>query len=125
MYSSPADSSIEQGDLIEDCPLPVLQEPDDPAAGAGLLLPSARVVVLTQTCDLVQGKAARAVVAVCYPAQLLIDRQILKPTTIRDQIRLGKMYGWYFLPAAEEIGLTESVVDLRDLHTIPVPILDR
>jgi hypothetical protein len=73
---------------------------------------------------LVQGKAARGVVAVCHPAHALIGRNILKPVVIRDQIRLGKMYGWYFLPnSGEPIGLPESVVDLRDLHTIPIPIL--
>src|SRR5262249_50656053 len=114
------DRQLEQGDVVNGCPLPVLTDPTTPLVGGEVAIPTARVVVLTQTCDLVQGKAARAVVAVCHAAQLLIDRQILKPPAVRDQIRLGKMYGWYLLPAANDpIGLPESVIDLRDLHTIP------
>lgn len=122
MYATPPDAQIEQGDILDVCPLPVLPDPGR-AAVTELVIPTSRIVVLTQTCDLVQGKAARAVVAVCHPAQVLIDRQVLKAATIRDQIRLGKMYGWYFLPASAEIALEEAVVDLRDLHTVPTPIL--
>ncbi len=123
MYATPADSQLEQGDVIDDCPLPVFVDPGAPPTGP-VTVPTARVVVLTQTCDLVQGKAVRAVVATCYPAQLLIDRQVLKPALVRDQIRPGKVHGWYFLPAsAPAAWLPESVVDLRDLHTVPVPFL--
>lgn len=125
MYAVPTDATIEQGDVFDECPLPVLADADAGAvAVAGLVVPKVTVVVLTQTCDLVQAKASRAVVAVTYPAQLLVARQILKPATVRDQVRLGKVHGWYFLPAsADAIGLPESVIDLRDLHTIPVAVL--
>ncbi len=43
---------------------------------------------------------------------------------IRDQIRRGLVYGWYFLPAAPPpLDLPESIVDPRDLHTVPKGIL--
>ncbi len=46
-------------------------------------------------------------------------RNILKPGAIRDQVRRGQVFGWYFLPAAPApIPLAESIVDLRELHTI-------
>ena len=60
-----------------------------------------------------------------YPAQLLVDRQLLKPATVRDQVRLGKVHGWYFLPASDAIGLPESIVNLRDLHTVSRGILEK
>jgi hypothetical protein len=127
MYAVPTDDSIEQGDVFDECPLPVLADTSAGAvAVAGLVVPKVTVVVLTQTCDLVQAKASRAVVAVTYPTQLLVARQILKPATVRDQVRLGKVHGWYFLPASSElVGLPESVIDLRDLHTIPVAVLNQ
>jgi hypothetical protein len=119
MYATPADPGIEQGDVFDGCPLAVLAD-----AGGGVELVKARVVVLTQTCDLAQGKASRAVVAVCYDARVLADRQVLKASTIRDQIRPGRVHGWYYLPGADApAGLPETVVDLRDLHTVPVPTL--
>lgn len=32
------------------------------------------------------------------------------------------MYGWYFMPAGP--GVEESIIDLRDLHTIPRSLLN-
>lgn len=124
MYGTPTGPALEQGDILDGCPLAAVV--DDPPGGAppNAATTRARVVILTQTCDLAQGKAPRVLAAVCHPAQLLIDRGVLKPTAVRDQIRVGKVYGWYFLPADAAIGLPESLVDLRDLHTVPRAVLD-
>jgi hypothetical protein len=55
---------------------------------------------------------------------LLVERGILKATTIRDQVRRGLVYGWYYLPAAPDpIPLPESVIDLRDLHTVSLAVM--
>ena len=81
------------------------------------------MVVLTQACDLAQKKATRSLVAVVHDAQRLVDRGILRSAVVRDQIRSHRVYGWYFLPAGT--ALAESVVDLRDLHTIPRHLLER
>jgi hypothetical protein len=48
---------------------------------------------------------------------------MLKSGVIRDQIRRHRVYGWYFLPT--DATFRESVVDLRQLHTIPRVMLDR
>ena len=78
-----------------------------------------RVVVLTQACDLAQDKTTRVVVAPVHEAAELVARNILKAGAIRDQVRRGQVFGWYFLPAASApINLAESIVDLRELHTI-------
>jgi hypothetical protein len=45
----------------------------------------------------------------------------LKPQTIVQQIRRHQVFGWYFLPANN--GLPESIVDLRDIHTLPRDLL--
>lgn len=51
---------------------------------------------------------------------------MLKAQVVRDQLRRGQVYGWYFLPAAPEpLALSESIIDLRDLHTVPRAVLDR
>ena len=85
-----------------------------------------RVIVLTQACDLVQTKTTKVLVALLHPAQMLVDRGVLKAQTVRDQVRRGLVYGWYFLPAAAvPTPLSESLIDLHDLHTIPRVILDR
>ncbi len=74
---------------------------------------------MTQACDLAQDKTTRVVVAPVYEAAELVAGNILKAGAIRDQVRRGLVFGWYFLPAAPlPINLGESIVDLRELHTI-------
>src|SRR5205085_786189 len=53
----------------------------------------------------------------------MIDRGYLKATDIRGPLRAGRVWGWYFLPADPTLGLTEMVVDMRRLHTIPLGLL--
>ena len=124
IYEVPAAAEpLSQGDILDEVPLLVWESP----AGAPESQPEStstcvRAVVLTQACDLAQEKASRVLVAVVHRVQYLVERGMLKPTMIRDQIRTHRVYGWYFLPAGV---VEESIVDLRDLHTMPRTLLDR
>ncbi len=116
----PADSLLTQGDIFDDCP--VYRADDDGEIGEFL----SRVIVLTQACDLAQNKADLVVVAVVHTAEELVADGTLKAAAIRDQVRLGRVFGWYFLPAAPEpIPIPESIIDLRDLHTVPRALLEK
>jgi hypothetical protein len=120
MYKQPTASGLSQGDILDDCPILVWKLAPPPL---DLDIPPerriVRVVVLTQACDLAQDKTTRVVVAPMHEAAELVARNILKAGAIRDQVRRGQVFGWYFLPAAPApINLTESIVDLRELHTI-------
>ncbi len=123
----PATEPLAQGDIIDDCPLFRMPVPADGVdLNAEPLRWNTRVVVLTQACDLAQAKSTKILVAMLQPAQRLVDQGVLKPTTIRDQVRRGLVYGWYFLPtAASPLELPESIIDLREVHTIHRAILDR
>jgi hypothetical protein len=120
-------SPLAHGDVIEGCPLFILED----ANGVNdLTVPPtrwrSRIVVLTQACDLVHSKAKHVVVAPVYSAQTLVERNILKASLIRDQIRRSLVFGWYFLPAAPEpLAMPESIVDLRDLYTVSRTVLER
>lgn len=118
-------ASLSQGDIIHDCPILFWEHPAAGADTARKPEPAStnvRVVVLTQACDLAQAKATRILVAVVHQIPHLVARGILASKLIRDQIRMHRVYGWYFLPAGEAI--EESIVDLRDLHTVPRSMLD-
>ena len=122
----PADAALSQGDIFDSCRLVYWvcsaspdgsqevhaeeSEPDE----------RSRIVVLTQACDIV--RRTRIVVAVVRPCQKLVEEGRLKGSTIRDQVRRGRVYGWYFLPA-ESLLVPESIVDLHDLHTLPREML--
>ena len=127
MYTVPAlDEPISQADILDGCPIFGLET----AAGVDLEAAPARwqepVIVLTQACDLAQTKTSKVLVALVHPAQTLVEQGILKAPTIRDQVRRGLVFGWYFLPAAPApIPLPESIIDLHDLHTVPRAVLER
>ena len=58
-------------------------------------------------------------VAVVHDAAELVQKGILKASAVRDQVRRGLVYGWYFLPAASTpVNVPESIVDLHDVHTV-------
>jgi hypothetical protein len=120
MYEHPASLDLAQGDIVDDCPILIwkLAPPPldlDVAPETRII----RVVVLTQACDLAQEKTTRVVVAPVYSAAELVAHNILKAGIIRDQVRRGLVFGWYFRPAAPApIDLDESIVDLRELHTM-------
>jgi hypothetical protein len=119
----PASQPISQGDIIDDCP--VFGHDAMDRLDADPLRWRVRVIVLTQACDLAQEKTTRVLVGLVHSTRELVDRGILKESLIRDQIRRGLVYGWYFLPAAPPpFDLPESIVDLRDLHTVPKGILN-
>jgi hypothetical protein len=121
--ASPRDP-IDQADIVEGCPLIFVSgyDPDDFDKNEIEFVPT-RVVVLTQTCDLVNRKTSMVTVAIVLDAHSLVDRNLLKPADIRGPIRAGRVFGWYFLPASVEHRLPEMVVDFRQLHTVRLDLL--
>lgn len=117
---------LSQGDILDDCPLVFWEDQirqvnkgDEP------LSEKARVIILTQACDLVNEKTARVVVAKIHAASDLVRSGRVKEKFVRENVRKGQVYGWYFLPAdVTRPRFPESLVDLRDLHTVPRTLLD-
>lgn len=120
MYEQPAAAELSQGDILADCPILVWKLSPPPLdLNLSPEIRIIRAVVLTQACDLAQQKTTRVVIAPVYEAAELVAKNILKANLIRDQVRRGQVFGWYFLPAAPApIQLPESIVDLRELHTV-------
>ena len=119
---------LTQGDLIEDCPLVSLDlavsplDMSDPPTKWW----TARALVLTQACDLAQGKSEMVLVAQVHEAQQLVEAGVLKGSIIRDQMRRHMVFGWYFLPEINSpVERPESLVDLRDVHSVPRIVLEQ
>jgi hypothetical protein len=124
---SAASDPLTQGDVIEDCPMVGLNvavlplDLNDPATKWW----TARVIVLTQACDLAQAKVESVLVARVHDAQTLVETGVLKGAVIRDHMRRHLVFGWYFLPAATDpVALRESLIDLRDVHSVPRAALE-
>ncbi|MGD0042692.1 MAG: hypothetical protein ABSE84_20190 [Isosphaeraceae bacterium] len=125
IYLGPSpDSPIDQGDIVDQCPLTFLTEYDLDFPGQGEIecVPT-RVLVLTQTCDLAHRKISAVTAAIVHEAQFIVDQGLLKPADVRGPVRAARVYGWYFLPADSNLGLNETIVDLRQLHTLRLDLL--
>ena len=121
---TPSEAPIDQGDLIDGCPvLRLVALPSDLGSPERVVLDVRRVFVLTQTCDLANERTIDANVAGVFDASFLVDNGTLKPSDIKGQIRAGRVWGWYFLPADAKLGLPEMIVDLRRIHTIRLDLL--
>lgn len=118
------EEAIDQGDIIDECPLFYVSQFDSTRLFAPEVrcVPS-RVVVLTQTCDLANGKTDQALCAVARDAETLIRDRLLKASEIRGPIRAGRVYGWYFLPKEPSLALPELVVDFHHLHSVRLDLL--
>jgi hypothetical protein len=128
IYAGPnSDEPLTQGDVFDGCPVYGIKLTGTPVdLAASPIRWEQRVVVVSQACDLINAKARDAVVAVVHTAQAVVERGELKASTVRDQIRRGLAFGWYFLPTAQApIPIPESLIDFRDLHTVPLPVLAR
>jgi hypothetical protein len=124
----PSDSPLTQGDILDECPLVGLNATEPPGDLRNIPVKRwfARIIVLTQACDLVQANSGRVLVAQVHDAQKLVEAGVLKGTVVRDHIRRHLVFGWYFLPAATTpVQLPESLIDLRDVHSVPRVVLDQ
>lgn len=125
IYGLPSpDDPLDPGDIIDGCVLVELAGFDldantPPVTNYGFR----RLIVLTRTCDLANTKARSIVAAVVLDAQSLVDEQRLKAADIRGPVRAGRVWGWYFLPKNTEVGLSEMIVDFRQLHTVRMDLL--
>jgi hypothetical protein len=75
LYRLPAATdAIDQGDIIDGCPVLLLASFDiKDLETPEIDVPLARVLVLTQTCDLANQKATHAICAVIHEAQRLVS----------------------------------------------------
>jgi hypothetical protein len=91
--TSPSDP-IDQGDIVEGCPLIFVSRLDLDNLGENEIeVVPTRVLVLTQTCDLVHRKVSNVTVATVRDAQFLVAENLLKPADIRGPIRAGRVFG--------------------------------
>jgi len=120
IYLSPAvDEPIDQGDILDGCPVELVTGfENDQVDSIKSRAAFNRVIVLTQTCDLVNMKAASIVVASVFDAQTLIDAKVVKAADVKGPVRAGRTFGLYFLPASFSLQFGEMLVDFRNLHTV-------
>ncbi len=122
---------LAQGDLLPDCLVPAVLSNFDPAAGTTGASTSAVVegydlIVMTQSCDLENGKAASVA---CCPVFGIVEYEKTAPAFARvgewERVRQGRVEGLHLLPSptAPDDKWAASVVDFRSIFSLPVVYL--
>jgi len=112
---------LRQGEIIDDCPL-LFWGRSSTAAEWQVSKSLSRIVILSQACDLESPKLTRVQVATVHAANALVESGVLNAQTIKTQLTRHRVFGWYFLPA--DSNFPESIIDLRDIHTIDRSLLE-
>jgi len=123
-------SVLAQGDLLPDCLLPIFVAVDEQTAVGDVIVPGslkrARLIILTQSCDLENGKAE--FVALC-PAHLLSEFEADNPEFQKkgkwELVRKGRREGLHLLAGMEQPAdnRTALVVDFRQIISLPLEYL--
>lgn len=119
---------LAQGDLLRDCLLPVFTgvEPVGDDNALEEVLDRARLIVMTQSCDLENKKAAS--VALC-PIYRLAEFENANPSLAKkgawEQVRKGRVEGLHLLasPDKPDENREAFVVDFRHIVSLPIEYL--
>lgn len=133
---SNGDNSIEQGDLLQACPVVLPPKTIVPGTICQALVQEYNVVILTQSCDLAQGKAESITVSPYFTLTELLKSDLeyqkvlatgngekLK-SFLNNQAKLfaaGRKVGYHILDKKPAIGFPEHlVVALRKTYNLDI-----
>lgn len=132
-YQAVADDSLEQGDFFGDCQIVVPRmEPmatDEPLMRAELQFYD--VVVLSQSCDLVQNKLNHVLVSRVHSVAALPELAGQSPLAgkalakLAEQVRRGNQPPLHMLARCDIAGLDRKImlVDFREVFSVPMNYL--
>lgn len=120
--------ALAQGDFLRDCLLPVFGPGIEVGKRTETIVDvwQADVIVVTQSCDLENGKAD--FVALC-PIYSLADFSRINPKfekwNERDEVRKGRHEGLHMLasPSNPANNLDALIVDFRQIYSVPIDYL--
>lgn len=129
-YEVVAGADIEQGDLIRACPTPVIGNPALPLTEGTSIdvgISDLDLVVLTQSCDLVNAKVEEVLLAevIEWEAAKATGDSHFKSTEFRRALVQGNVPGYSLLnKSSVGIPMNWSIVDFHRLHVLSKPYLD-
>jgi hypothetical protein len=109
-----------QGDLLSGCPCPAVVGSNnkiEEGAKVDVEYEVYSVAVLTQSCDLVQGRGTDVIVAVAYPFE-----KLGRGATFMESVRKLRVTALYLLDPVDEVGIKQPsfIVDFRKTFRLPM-----
>ena len=130
-YQAQRGPNLEQGDILESCPVFLPRADLQPAEDDALFFDEELrdVIVVTQSCDLVAGREKVSEVLLCAVwnrAQLRPPHYLATAKGMEEAWR-GVLPGFHVLSACDEPGFEREVrvVDFRRVYSLPVAFVRR
>ena len=126
-----SNSSLKQGDYILNCPVPVFTQqlkPQQNDSEMDLDVEFFDLIVVSQSCDLEQGKVRLVAMCPIYP---IIGYEEINPEFSKkgrwEEVRKGRIEGLYLLssPINPENNRECLVVDFREIYSLPFEFLTK
>lgn len=131
-YGLVDDDSPEQGDFLFSCPVlePLIPIPLQAGTEADLrtVVREYDVIILSQSCDLVQGKLEMVLVCPHWPLSILEQREdYFRSRQGKEDIRRGNSPGFHMLAACELPGFAGPirVASFRQVFSLPLTYIQR
>ena len=124
-YECVSGEDLQQGDIIEQCPL--FSPPSDlrkVKSETTFERVTRNVIVISQSCDLVQNQKSLSQVLLCtvWDLSKFVEGHLATPKG-KEDARRGNIPGMHMLGACDldNYGRDPRIVDFRELHTLPLP----
>jgi hypothetical protein len=117
-------TSLEQGDILHGFEIAVPES----VFVAGIdeyqvILQSLDVVIMTQTCDIEQGKSRSLILCPLIPLWDFVEAAKARHenwgSEIREKLRQGNLPGYHLFDDFSDLGWPLSVVDFHEVYTAP------
>ena len=112
-----------QGDIVNSCPIvnPTIDLEDGTVENINTNVNVYDVVIMSQSCDLVNKKIDLVLVCPIYNlADVEESDSSLKNKKIKEQIRQGNVPGYHLLNKSKDVGLDDYLlVDFRNIYGVP------
>ncbi len=127
-WSNVTGATLWQGDYLLNCPVPALTEIPNDTEAQSFPVSVYDLIVMTQSCDLENGKAA--FVALC-PIYTLAEFEEANPSFSRkgewENVRKGRIEGLHLLGSLRDLTNNREslVVDFREIYSLPFDFLSQ
>ncbi|MEY2612587.1 MAG: hypothetical protein RLZZ396_1179 [Planctomycetota bacterium] len=129
VWSNCTGDSLRQGDIIEDCDIAVVPDDFSTSSDEDIIdVEKRRLIVITQSCDLENGKAPFVALCPVYTVSEFQKSQMNFASLARlEEIRKGRVEGLYMLPSTNDPSnnLEALIADFRMIVSLPIGYLSR
>jgi len=127
-WDKTAGPTLRQSDYLLNCPVPAVSERPNNTGEQSFPVEERDLIVMTQSCDLENGKAA--FVALC-PIYTLVEFERANASFTQkgawENVRKGRVEGLYLLgsPREPDNNRDSLVVDFREIYSLPFDLLSQ